>query len=104
MKDLVKINKLISPRCKSMCQAIEKEKCCDKIFCGITEKYLERVGKSYDKPNYLNVPYLSKTGCVVPIEFRPICTCFACPDVLRDKKIKKRWEQLQTKIRTILKI
>lgn len=101
-RDLSKLNKVISPLCESSCPDKTKERCCDKTFCDFTDGYLREIGKKYDKPWHLGVPYLSKNGCVVPPEERPLCTCFACPSILKDKKVKKRWDQLQKKIRSIL--
>ena len=105
---LKKINKLISPQCNKYCPE-SNERCCDAIFCGLVEDRLKETGEAdnYEKPGYLGVPYLSETGCVIPIEKRPLCTCFICPfmaDHLKKKKKHTQWFQLQSFIREKLKI
>lgn len=103
MRELTKINKLITPLCESGCPDKTKERCCDKFFCGVTEGHLKDIGKQYEKPFHLGVPYLSPSGCVVPYLERPLCTCFACPDILKDKKVRKRWDQLQQKVKELMR-
>lgn len=94
-KKLKKISALLSPACEANCPDKSRERCCDRRFCELTEKHLKRIGKHYPQPHHLNVPYLSENGCVVPPEYRPLCTMYACPAVLEDKKVAKKWKRLE---------
>jgi len=102
-KTLRKINKLLTPLCTLNCPDKVNERCCDKMFCRETESHLKTLNKNYSKPNYKNVPYLSETGCIVPIEERPFCTMFACEHATKNETDMKKWVRLQDKAKYFLK-
>ena len=93
IKELKKSNKYISNECDKICpykNDIKSSRCCDDMFCKIAEeKYFNEYDK-YEKPYHLGVRYLSKNGCILPIEKRVKCSLFACDEVLKDKKVAKR--------------
>jgi len=85
---------LTRPRCGGpTCgwQGKAKFNCCEKMYCDIAEEYANMLGVKVDKPGPIDLPYMGKTGCVMPPHLRLVCTVHDCQinNVGADPKDKK---------------
>ena len=100
---LKKISKLLGSfcsKCKEVTGIDEKYRCCDNTFCTITERGLEALGLSYENKNPVTnkAKYMGPKGCIVPIEHRPFCTSFACNMILKNRKLRREYDRIYTKL------
>jgi len=90
-----KIAELTGPKCAS-CPGGDQYRCCDKMFCS-TVKIPS--GIHFDKPNVNGIPYMGEKGCVLPPEYRPMCSTFVCGGHLDDRKFRREYDRLMDKVR-----
>jgi hypothetical protein len=102
MKDNTKkllndLSNVMVKKCKD-CPSDDEFRCCDVLFCGFVEKYLNSKGIFKDKPNVGGIPYMGEKGCVLPPELRPQCTGFSCQENFEDRKFRREYDRLVEKI------
>lgn len=72
--------------------------CCSKFFCKVSELEMKALGHHVEKTDNKDIPYLGPNGCVIPPEYRPGCSMYACPIHLKDRKFRREWERSRQKI------
>jgi len=94
---LCKIQKLTEEACRK-CVTSEPYRCCSSEFCLAVEAGMNAVGKEIPKTSHPSLQYMGKTGCVVPAEFRPGCSGYACQGALEsDRKFRREYVRLHEK-------
>lgn len=91
--------------CPAMAKARGEEcdpkcRCCDKIFCQLTEAYL--IAKKIPLPEMPKVDgmlFMGEKGCVLPPWMRPFCTGYVCPTHLKeDREFRREYLRIVGKI------
>ena len=98
---LIKLMKRYCGSCETHVGIKLDQRCCDSAFCSITTKNLENLGIKdiyKEKATHKSVTYLGEKGCVVPSEYRPFCSMFACPVLLDIRSFRREYERLSLKI------
>ena len=95
---LRKVQKLTQAKCETCPESLE-HRCCDVMFCRMAEKTAQSLGYNPVETGH-KIPFMGKSGCVIPAEFRPGCSGFVCGHHFKDRTFRRKYNRLDDEIRT----